>query len=138
MDERDKRDLPSGVSVSETAADRAARANRRFRAQRQRFGEQREPCADLRRVLGRALAHERAELEAAIADLDLPELICERVDVDHSRWRALPQREKRDETLAAREDRRVGTAIAECVDEVCDRVRGDVLEWRGLHGLPNR
>jgi hypothetical protein len=128
-----RRELGRRVGVGETAADRAARANRGVRDMAGRLGHQRKALAHERVALDAPLAHHRAE-----ADAPLPRLLdrvepCHPVQVDHHGRLGHAHVEHRDEALTAGEQAGTVRILRQERQGLGHRLRSRVLERGRLH-----
>src|SRR5262249_49189502 len=127
------RQLGRRIAERDRAADGAAVADRRMSDMRHRLGDERRVRGDVWRAFGLRVAHERAELEEAVAPRDAVEP-GHAIDVDQEPRLAQPHIERRDQALPAGEDTRVGLAADER-ERVIERFRSRIGERRRLHAF---
>ena len=124
-----------GVAVGEVPANRGEVADERIRDHAAGIREDRKPAPDELGGLELGLADERADHERAVPFGDRAEP-GDPVEVDHVARGREPELHQRDQALAAREDLRPVTELAEERDGVLEGGRAVILENRRNHARP--
>jgi hypothetical protein len=112
--------------MRQAAAEGAERAHAHVADEPRRLGQHRTATRELGRLLELVVADERADADAAIVHGDVAQR--QRVDVDHDARTSEPIVQDRDEALAACEDLRLVTVLAQQRQRVVEGVRRRVLE----------
>ncbi len=133
---RHRRQLGGRVGVGERAADRAAVADLEVADPRDRQAQQGDGGGGGGVLLHGPLAGHGPDLEVAVGALG-PLEGGDAVEVDEVVEAREPQRQQRDQALAAGERLGVVAVLGEQPDGVVDAVGRVVLERRGLHGAPS-